>query len=225
MESTLHILKQSWKNLSNNRIYITFIEQNYELPNDIDNFKQKLVRNKLLILSFTLLLFACNSQTVKKSAITNAADSVTVTLINYKSERFFPEKKGTEKFDTLIANRQLQITIKKTVLDSFVTNEYEEDGIKHIDKYRDSEISLTINQNSQKLLDTVFRKKQFSKYGDKGFMDIAIFHNYWFNKLSKDRIEFLGVISKPETDYTLDFYHYFDLTNKKLNFVEHTDDE
>lgn len=74
-------------------------------------------------------------------------------------------------------------------------------------------------------MDTTFRKNQFSKYADNGFMDIAIFHNYWFNKLDKDKIELFGVISKPETDYTLDFRHYFDLTNKKLTFVEHINDE
>ena len=80
-------------------------------------------------------------------------------------------------------------------------------------------------QNSQTLLDTVFRKEQFSKYGDKGFMDIAIFHNYWFNKLDKDRIELLGVISKPETDWTIDFHHYFDLTSKTLTFKQEMNDE
>ncbi|WP_367113566.1 hypothetical protein [Sporocytophaga sp.] len=56
-------------------------------------------------------------------------------------------------------------------------------------------------------------------------MDIAIFHNYWFNKIDKDKIELFGVISKPETDYTLAFYNYFDFTNRKLKFVEYVDDE
>lgn len=30
---------------------------------------------------------------------------------------------------------------------------------------------------------------------------------------------------KVRVYYTLDFYHYFDLTTKKLNFVEYTEDE
>ena len=74
-------------------------------------------------------------------------------------------------------------------------------------------------------MDTVFRKEQFSKYGDIGFMDKAIFHNYWFNKLDNDKIELFGVISKPETDWTIDFYHYFDLANRKLTFKQEINNE
>lgn len=183
------------------------------------------MRNSLLISTFAIILFACNSQTNKKSTITESTDSSSLTLTNKTSERFFPETIGIEKFDTIIANRQIQITIKKTDLDTYVINEYEDSGDKQIDKYRDAEISVIIKQNSQILLDTIFRKKQFSKNADNGFMDIAIFHNYWFNKIDKDKIELFGVITKPETDYTLAFYHYFDQTTKKLNFVEYIEDE
>ena len=183
------------------------------------------MRNLILISLVTLLLLACNSKTDNKSTIVETTDSSTASLTNIISERFFPESKATEKFDTLIVNKQLQVTIIRTDLDSYVVNEYEDNGNKQIDKYRDAEIALTIKQNSQTLLDTVFRKEQFSKYGDKGFMDIAIFHNYWFNKLDKDRIELFGVISKPETDWTIDFHHYFDLTSKTLTFKQEMNDE
>ena len=190
------------------------------------NFKQTTqMRNFIFISLVTLLLLACNSKTGNKSTIVETADSSTASLTNIISERFFPENKATEKFDTLIVNKQLQVTIIRTDLDSYVVNEYEDNGKKKIDKYRDAEIALTIKQNSQTLLDTVFRKEQFSKYGDKGFMDIAIFHNYWFNKLDKDRIELLGVISKPETDWTIDFHHYFDLTSKIMTFKQEMNDE
>jgi hypothetical protein len=160
-----------------------------------------------------------------KSTNVDSADSSTVTLANSNSERFFPEQKGVEKFDTIIADRQIQIIVTKTDLDSYVTNEYDEDGHEQTDKYRDVQIALTIKQKSQTLLDTVFKKEQFSKYGDKGFIDIAIFHNYWFNKLDKDKIELFGVISKPETDWTIDFHHYFDLTTRKLTFKQEINDE
>ncbi len=190
------------------------------------NFRQTTqMRIYIIISTLTLLLFACNSKTDKKSTEVETADSSITSLTNINSERFFPETKATEKFDTLIADKQLQITIIRTDLDSYVVNEYEENGKKQIDKYRDAEIVLTIKQNSQTLLDTVFRKEQFSKYGEKGFMDIAIFHNYWFNKLDKDKIELFGVISKPETDWTIDFHHYYDLTNRKLTFKQEINDE
>jgi len=183
------------------------------------------MRNCIFISTLPLLLFACNSSTYKKSTEIEAVDSSEVTLTNIKLERFFPETKSTEKFDTLITDKQLRVTIKRTDLDSYVVNEYEDNGIKQIDKYRDVEIALIIKEKSKTLLDTVFRKDQFSKYGDKGFMDIAIFHNYWFNKIDKDRIELFGVISKPETDWTMDFHHYFDLTSKTLTFKQEINDE
>jgi hypothetical protein len=183
------------------------------------------MRDKVIILFFTYLLVACNSQTNKKSAIVESADNTGVTLSNRILERFFPEKKAVVEFDTTIADRQIQITIKRTDLDTYVINEYEYEGKKQIDKYRDAEIALTIKQKSQLLLDTVFRKSHFSKYAENGFMDIAIFNNYWFKKIGKDSIEFLGTISKPETDWALDFKHYFDLTNKTLKFIEQKDEK
>ena len=194
--------------------------------NVMGNFRQSTqMRNSIIISTLTLLLIACNTNTDKKSTDVETADSSTVSLTNINSERFLPETKATEKFDTLIADKQLQVTIIRIDLDSYVVNEYEDNGKKQIDKYRDAEIALTIKQKSQILLDTVFRKEQFSKYSDKGFMDIAIFHNYWFNKLDKDKIELFGVISKPDTDWTIDFHHYFDLTNRKLTFKQEINDE
>lgn len=190
------------------------------------NFTQATqLRNRILISTFFFLLFACNSKTDKKSTIIESTDSSTTSFTNIKSERFFPEIKTSEKFDTILADKQLEVTIIRTDLDSYIVNEYEDNGKKQIDKYRDAEIALIIKQNSETLLDTIFRKEQFSKYGDKDFMDIAIFHNYWFNTLDKDRIELFGVISKPETDWIIDFHHYFDLTTKKLTFKQEISDD
>ncbi len=174
----------------------------------------------IIFLTITLLHFACNSNTDKKSQDVISSDGSTTSLTNKTSERIFPETITSEIFDTLIVDRQLQITIMRTDLESYVTNEYEDNGKKQIDKYRDAEITLTIKLKSQTLIDTVFRKEQFSKYTDKGFMDIAKFHNYWFNKLDKDKIELFGVITKPETDWTFDFKHYFDLKTKKMTFEQ-----
>lgn len=183
------------------------------------------MKNCILMSILTLLHFSCNSRTDKKTIEAKRVDSSTVSLAYIKSGRLFPETKATEKFDTLIADKQLQITIIRAYLDSYVLHEYEENGKKQIDKYRDAKISLTIKQNSKTLLDTVFRKEQFSKYGDKGFMRIAIFHSYWFRKLEKDKIEFFGVISEPETDWTFDFHHYFDLRTRKFFLKKEIGDE
>ena len=106
-----------------------------------------------------------------------------------------------------------------------MANEYDDESRKQIDMYRDVEIALTIKQKSKTLLDTIFSKEQFSKYGDIGFMEFAIFHNYWFDKLDNNKIELFGVFSKPETDWTIDFHHYFDLTSKTLAFEQEISDE
>lgn len=182
------------------------------------------MKNTILFLILITLVFACNKNIDKKPEELLYRDSSKQFSANNISESFFPENKETVRFDTLIDNNRLQVTIIKKDLDSYVSCEYNDEGKKKIDKYRDAEITLTIKQNLQILLDTVFRKEQFSKYSDIGFMDIAHFHNYWFNKLDKNRIELFGVISKPETDYTLTFYHYYNLTTKKLSFVECVED-
>ena len=74
-----------------------------------------------------------------------------------------------EKFDTLIVDKNLEIIITKSYLDSFVTNEFEIEGKKQVDKYRDAEISLKIKQDNKILLDTLFRKENFNNYITKIF--------------------------------------------------------
>lgn len=181
--------------------------------------------HKIIISIIAVLIFACNPHSEKNSTIIKFDNDKNVISKNRTTERFFPETKNIETFDTIIEERQIQITIAKTDLDSYLTNEYDDDDHIQIDKYRDAEISLTIKQNSQVLLDTIFRKDMFSKYATNGFMDIAIFQNYWLDKIDNNKIEFFGIICKPETDNSLPFYHYFDLNNKQLNFIIVNEDE
>lgn len=165
----------------------------------------------------TLLLFSCNTP--------KQPDHSTAKEATQRLERLLPETKGVEIFDTLISSQQLQITITKADLDSYVTNEYEEDGFLKVDQYRDLEIGLTIQQNRKVILDTTFRKEQFAQFAEEGFMDIASFHNYWIDSLDNHTIKFWGVIIKPETDWTFAFHHYFDLTTQKLTFEPDVSEE
>lgn len=174
-------------------------------------------------LVFFILGFAsCNPKNSKK---VDYEPTTTKEFTETERGNFYPSEKTTEKFDTIIQNEQIQVTIIKKDLDSFVVNEYENDGVKQIDKYRDAEITLRIKQKSQILLDTVFRKNQFLKYADKDFLDIAIFHSYWFEVLDKGNLKFMGVISKPETDWTFAFDHIFSFNGKTMKLVEHPDNE
>ena len=133
------------------------------------------------------------------------------------TDRFFPKEKTVEKFDTLIVDKNLEISIIKSYLDSFVTNEFEIEGKKkQVDKYRDAEISLKIKQDNKILLDTLFRKENFNNYINKNFQNIAVFHGYWLDGIDYEKIQFFGTISKPETDWAFDFHHNFYFKNKSL---------
>jgi hypothetical protein len=118
------------------------------------------------------------------------------------------------KFDTLIVDKNLEISITKSYLDSFVTNEFENEGKKQVEKYRDAEISLKIKQNNKILLDTLFRKENFNNYINKNFQNIAVFHGYWLDGIDNEKIQFFGTISKPETDWAFDFHHNFYFKDK-----------
>ncbi len=143
------------------------------------------------------------------------------------TDRFFPKEKTVEKFDTLIVDKNLEISITKSYLDSFVTNEFEIEGKKkQVDKYRDAEISLKIKQDNKILLDTLFRKENFNNYINKNFQNIAVFHGYWLDGIDYEKIQFFGTISKPETDWAFDFHHNFYFKNKtlKTEIIEETEE-
>lgn len=176
------------------------------------NANQFSVIISVLIFSF----FGCNAE--KERNLDSANSKI-------ESERFFPEEIQTQKFDTLLADRQIRLQISKTDLDTYVSREYDADDKLQIDNYRDAEISLIISQDSKILLDTVFEKRQFLKYADKDFIDNSVFHNYWFKESDDDRLKFFGTISVPETDIGFGFEHDFDLKTNQLSFELLTDDE
>ena len=192
------------------------------------------MKNQFLIIT-ALLLLGCGEQ--KNETIDRKTENVNdqietltdskVQKSNYTDvlERFFPEENETVEFDTIISAQNLEISIKSTTLDSYVTNEFEIQGIKHIDKYRDSEKQLLIKKSNEILIDTVLKKSDFVELTGEDFLKIADFHGYWFNKIENDTIELFGVISKPETDWSFAFYHYFDLKSKTFKIEDHVNEE
>lgn len=135
-------------------------------------------------------------------------------------ERFFPENIKTEIRDSIIEYGNLKISVTKKSLKTFVVNEFSEENIKYIDKYRDNEIRLKITQESNVIIDTVFKKEDFKKYIDKPFMKIANFYDYWFEKTENGKFIFFGTISKPETDIAFDFNHHYDIKTKRFEVIE-----
>lgn len=171
----------------------------------MDRINMKTIK-LLPIIFLTILSCSKRKEVFKKPIITS----------ENPTDRFFPKEKTVEKFDTLIIDKNLEISITKSYLDSFVTNEFEIEGKKQVDKYRDTEISLKIKQDNKIILDTIFRKENFNNYIDKDFQNIAIFHGYWLNEIDNEKIQFFGTISKPETDWAFDFHHNFYFKDKSL---------
>ncbi|UII26887.1 hypothetical protein LVD15_00175 [Fulvivirga maritima] len=140
-------------------------------------------------------------------------------------ERYFPSEKEITEFDTIIASSSISIKIINRYLDSFVVNEFEAEEAKHIDKYRDSEKQIIIKYLNQTLVDTVFRKDDFIALTGPEFLEIADFHNYWFRELRNDTIEFFGIINKPETDWGIPFYHFFDIESQTFTVKEYIEED
>ncbi|MEK6481994.1 hypothetical protein WJR50_30920 [Catalinimonas sp. 4WD22] len=174
-----------------------------------------MMNKQILIILITVLLVSCSRQKKKGKLVDKEAteveniDSQIDSLVttdndNAKNqnvvERYFPKEKEIHEFDTIISARNLRISIQNIFLDTYVTDEFDSEGITHIDKYRDSEKHLVIEQSNEILIDTVFKKNDFEKLAGQDFLQIADFHGYWFNAIKNDTIELFGVISKPETD-------------------------
>lgn len=170
------------------------------------------MKTSYLIPILLLAILSCSKKQEQKIEVFNKP---LITNEN-STDRFFPKEKTVEKFDTLIVDKNLEISITKSYSDSFVTNEFENEGKKQVDKYRDAEISLKIKQDNKILLDTLFKKENFNNYIDKNFQKIAVFHGYWLYGIDNEKIQFFGTISKPETDWAFDFHHNFYFKNKSL---------
>tara|TARA_B110000090_G_scaffold185572_1_gene213708 strand:- start:178 stop:777 length:600 start_codon:yes stop_codon:yes gene_type:complete len=198
------------------------------------------MKRQILILITTLLIFGCGEQSKKSTVADKKSKTVENTAVQIDSstisenkgvnqdmviERYFPSEKETVEFDTIFSAQNLRISIQSRTLDSYVTNEFESDGKKYIDKYRDSEKHLRILKGKQVVVDTIFIKETFVDYAGQEFLDIANLRGYWFNEIEDNEIEFFGVINKPETDWSYAFYHFFDLSTQEFRIKEHIDEE
>jgi len=187
----------------------------------------------LIILSLGFVLIECNQKSNQDKRTKNAANPNTEsssTSLNQADsidivERYFPENTEANRTDTLIQNLNLKISIIQKPIDSYVIDEFESDGKKHVHKYRNYENHLIVKKGEQILIDTILTKQNLISYTDQKFLDVAIFQGYWFNKSDDKKIELFGVISKPETDWSFAFYHYFDLTTLKFDIKEHIEEE
>ena len=201
---------------------------------------QTKMKKQLLIILIGVILVSCgqnkkdeksiNKVNSQNESLETKTDSISKTDFETNNsdriiERYFPEEKETTSYDTIVSDSNLKILITNSFLDSYVINEFESEGRKYVDKYRDSEKHLTIELSNVVIIDTILRKDDFSEYAGQDFLEIANFHGYWFNKIENDTIELFGVINKPETDWSFAFYHYLDLNSGKFKIKEHIDEE
>lgn len=191
------------------------------------------MRISILILTSSLLFLACKSEPKTDNSDSNREVEIDkgkknrTNLIIKDSvvERFFPLTKEVIISDTLIQNQGIRISISQKPLDSYVINEFDSDGIKNIHKYRDFENHLIIEKDSKILTDTIFRKNDFLENTGQDFQKISIFHGYWFREIKENQIELFGVLSKPETDYSFGFQHFFDLNSSKFEIKESIEED
>ena len=174
------------------------------------------MKEQLLILIIISVFASCN-QTKKEN---KAIDKPSTVIENNVIERHFPNEKETLEFDTIISSKDLQILITSNYLDSYVTNEFISEGVKYIDRYRDSKKRLIIKKSNELLIDTIFEKDNFSNFVELDFLKVASFNKYSFDGIENETIELFGVISKPETDWAFVFYHYYDLKTNTIRIEE-----
>ena len=140
-------------------------------------------------------------------------------------ERFFPLAHTLNIQDTTDQATGITITITEKTLDTYVTNEHGNDSVKYVDKYRDTEWLIKVSRNQELVVDTVLRKEDFAGDLQREFLEVANFHGYWIKTIQPDKVEFFGVIAKPETDWAFAFYHNLDLTTRQFSIKEHVDED
>ena len=141
--------------------------------------------------------------------------------------RYFPKVKDTVKLDTLISYEKIRIVlIESYIKDSYVTNSFKtEKGVTYEDRYLDSKRDLQIFKGGKQLVDTSFIKSSFLNERNKELLKVANFHGYWFKGANRYVVDFFGAICQPETDWCYDFYHIYDLKEKKFITKEYIDPE
>lgn len=183
---------------------------------------------RLTILLFATMLTSCLDKGTSNDVASTPVDTATIATEAPHTkvvERFFPSEKVLAITDTTDQSTGITVYIVERKLDTYVIDEHTSDSIKYIDKYRDTEWLLKVSKENVPLLDTVLRKETFRDHMDDEFMGIANFHAYWIRSIQPDKIEFFGVITKPETDWSFAFYHTLNLNNRKFDIKEHVDDD
>lgn len=174
-----------------------------------------------LIILFLSIIPCSKKQSEELPIFTNLKD----TVLNIQEIRKSDLNKS-EKFDTLLSNQQLHISIKKSKSNTHVISEYFDENIaKAFLKYDNNEISVVIKHKSKVVLDTIFKKENFLEILDQNFFNVAVLYEYQFSKIANDSIVFYGSIQKPDPDWIVRFNHHYDLKTNTFSIEELDEDE
>ncbi|HEU5292543.1 MAG TPA: DUF4738 domain-containing protein [Cyclobacteriaceae bacterium] len=179
----------------------------------------------LIVTGLTSCTKTTNQAEISQSIDTTKTIDTKVNIDTTVIEKYFPADNTVNIKDTVFQTLGIRITITEKTLDTYVTNEHSDNNLKYVDKYRDIERTLKILKDDEVLVDTILTKETFKGILNKEFMDIANFYSYSTNKVESNKIEFFGLIGKPETDWTFAFYHYFDVKTKQFEIRELEDEE
>ena len=166
----------------------------------------------------TVFLCSCNDQkkepVYEETVVTDwVINGKIKTMENWSSLR-------DKKSDTLI-NDIFEVKIIPEQLNTYVIEEWEQEDTLYRIKLYEHSFNLIITKNDQPLIDTIFKKETFAAEMDTSFMNIAMFHGFWFKEyiIENDQLILHGNICKPDTDWCLYFNHIIDTETGNIEFV------
>ncbi|CAL2093142.1 DUF4738 domain-containing protein [Tenacibaculum sp. 190524A05c] len=156
---------------------------------------------------------------IAKPKIEKVKDSLVIT--------YFPQKKDTFKLDTLLLQDKVRVILSESYIPkSYVINSFEvEKGLRYEHRYRDSKIDVKVFKEGDKLVDTTFIKSSFLNENNKEIINVGNLQGYNIEAVNNETLDFFGSICKPDTDWCYDFYHIYDLKERKFITKEYIDPE
>ncbi|WP_157687548.1 hypothetical protein [Pedobacter psychrophilus] len=124
------------------------------------------------------------------------------------------EIKSPERYYRFLPESQIEVTIEKTYLNSYVTKENPSGAFS---EYLDTQFRVFIKQESQTVLDTILVKQDFSKYIDKDKINNLVLNEYSYSYGEfPDKIEFQLSFEPDDGPSQNRFIHVFDLKDRTM---------
>lgn len=127
------------------------------------------------------------------------------------------EIKSPQRYYRFLPDGQIEVTIEKTYLNSYVTKEYPSGAFS---EYLDTQFRVFIKKHSQTVLDTILVKQDFSKFIDKDKINNLILSKYFYalGREAPDKVEFRLEFEPDDGPSQNQFVHVFNLKDRTMKF-------